>query len=147
MREGSSDSDERRGLPLGKPPSPSVRLEPRSEEKEEGMVTVEMAIGFGALVLVLCAMLAAVTISLSQARLCNNVRIAAREYSIGDGAWAHQEDQQGRPINYSLLGGPGDFTVVGVMPGITIGEWSVTQLTCEVSGTAELWPRIRFGDG
>ena len=102
------------------------------------MVTVEMALGLGSLVLVLSLGLTALGVARDRAELCEQVRVHARAYSLGAESSGRPEGSGG--ASFRVEGFP-TFTAVGTKPAVQVGGWSVGTLRCEVSGIREplLW--------
>ena len=92
---------------------------------ERGSVTVELAVGFVA-VLIMVAIIASVAgIGLTRSSLCSAVREAARSASIG----------QGDPVSAALRA----YTRSGAAPEFTVerqGRWVTAEGTVHYSGLA-----------
>ncbi len=95
------------------------------------MVTVEHAVGFMALSFVLVLVLAALGATRAQADLCQNVRNAARAFSVG----SHHLDPSVEITGSA--GANGVFSAVGTAPAVSVGSMSFGSLRCEVAGWRE----------
>lgn len=99
--------------------------------REQGMVTVELALGLGALFTVLALVLAAVAGIGAKNALCDQVRQEARAYSVG----GTSPNVEGVELTVSDSGT--DFTVRGTRPAVEIAGWSAGTLECSINGTLE----------
>lgn len=105
------------------------------DRSEDGMVTVEIAIGFAALVFVLTVALMALGAAQSRAVLCEEVRVAARSHSLGGGVGGAAEGMPGSTM--AVIQGSGSFKVVGTKPAASLAGWNLGTLRCEIAGIPE----------
>lgn len=99
------------------------------------MVTIELALGLGALMVVLALGLTAIGAAQARSALCEQVRVEARSVSLGV---APSSNPQGAVIGVADHGEI--FTVSGQRPALELGGWRVGTLRCELTGVREPIP-------
>lgn len=107
------------------------------------MVTVETALGFVALVLVVAALLVALIAAQNQAELCHSVRVGARAHAVGSSASSAALAVSSGPVDVQVEDGGVWFTVSGSAPAIRLGHWETPPLHCSVKSMREpylSWP-------
>lgn len=119
------------------PPKASLR-----NASEQGMVTVETAIVLGAVIVVVIALILAVSVAGLKGEVCQVARDSARAHSLGSKASTPPAFGR-RPVGISVVGNDPGFTVTASSTPFTVGPWSAPPVSCQVSGIKE--PFI-FGD-
>ncbi len=108
-----------------------------SVKSESGMVTVETAIGLGAVLFVFVALLLGIASVQKQSELCDLVRVGARAYSVGSDPTEALGGATNQHVSLEVVDEGSVFTAVGTTPGLKLGSWEVAILRCEISGIAE----------
>lgn len=106
-------------------------------DSEEGMVTVENALGLGGVVLVVLALILAITAGQTHASMCHAAREGARAHSLGQDASAAANSVVGRQVQVAVSGAQGWFTTTATTPGLRLGGWSTMPISCEVRAFRE----------
>lgn len=99
------------------------------------MVTIELALGFVALMAVLALGLTAIGAAQARSGLCERVRVEARSVSLGIGS---SSAPKGTVISVADRGET--FIVSGKRPVVELGGWHVGTLQCELTGVRESVP-------
>lgn len=100
---------------------------------ENGYVTVEHALCFVAVTLVVGVIVAAAQAGLTNSSLCQAVREGARAASIGEENPQTVATTVYAAGSYTLTRGDGQVTVTGTAPYQGIGGWVGVQARCSVT--------------
>lgn len=103
---------------------------------EEGMVTVETAIGLMSVVLVLIAVLVALSVGVTKGQVCQAAREATRAATLGSSSPALGGGSH-RPLQVNVSESGHFVTAVVTAPAVVLGGWSVSAVSCTVSGVRE----------
>lgn len=111
---------------------------------EAGMVTVEIAIALAASILVVTALILAITVASARGEACQIAREAARSYSLGasaggsgSGVGGEVRTGTGRSATVEISGGDPWFTASASIPGLQLGPWTSPLVNCEVTAIRE----------
>lgn len=140
MRKGN---EEGRQVPEGEVPEgevlegevPEGKEEEKGKEGEEGMVTVETAIGLMSVVMVLLAVLVALATGVAKGQACQVAREAARAASLG--SISAPLGGGGRTPQVSVSESGNLVTAVASSPAAVLGQWRAPSVTCRVTGVRE----------
>lgn len=106
-------------------------------DSEEGMVTVEMAVGMTALIAVLAMLVGALTVVRSQAEICQAVREGARAAAMGQPAASAVTYRYPQATDVSVGGGGQWVRVAASAPVELFGQWGFTSVHCEAATLVE----------
>lgn len=116
-----------------------VKLRPDGSSPESGMVTVETAIGLGGLVVLVAALMLALSVAGTKGEVCQTAREAARSYSLGAAAETSGSGVGSgrRPTSTSIASDGTWFTATSSTPAFQLGPWSAPPVSCSVTGVRE----------
>lgn len=136
-----------KGEPKGGAPRQRLMREACPSEcdrREEGMVTVELALGLAAVFTVVLALILALAAGVTHAQTCHAARVAARAHSLGESPAAAAMSVTSKPVSVSVGGGTGWFTATAVSPALNLGGWKTLPIRCEVRAYRE--PHLSWGN-
>ena len=113
------------------------------ESPESGMVTVELALGFGAVMVAVLALVLALTAGSTHAHACHAARTAARAHSLGEDGAGAAARVSSRPVSVAISGSSGWFLAAATSPALNLGGWNTLPIRCEVKAYRE--PHLTWG--
>ncbi len=113
------------------------------DSPESGMVTVELALGFGAVAIVVLALMLALVAGSTHAHACHAARTAARAHCLGEDSAGAAAQVSPRPVSVSISGSSGWFSATATSPALSFGGWNTLPIRCEVTAYRE--PHLAWG--
>ena len=101
------------------------------------MVTVELALGLGGVMLAVLALVVALAAGSTHALTCHAARSAARAHSLGEDPSAAASSVSTRPMSVAVSGGDEWFSAIASSPALTLGGWHTLPIRCEVKAYRE----------
>lgn len=98
---------------------------------EDGMVTVEIAVGMAALIAVLALLVGALAVMKNQAEVCQAVREGARAASVGTSGPAAVTERYPRATNILVSGADQWVRVSASAPVQIIPGWQFSSVQCQ----------------
>lgn len=120
-----------------------VRVPAEKVGREDGMVTVELALGLAAVFSVVLALILALSAGVTHAQTCHAARVAARAHSLGEDPSQAAHSATSKPVSVAVSGEPGWFSATATSPALNLGGWRTLSISCEVRAYRE--PYLTWG--